>query len=113
MGFMQWLEKRAAKQSALNVRINTRTLVTVANRVYVKLEANGLQFGPQDLLELTSAQEQLMTDILYTLANGMDLDELERAHIEPTLSKESHVSEGARIAVRNAVDEVRKARQPQ
>ncbi len=48
----KWLEKRAAKQSLLNVGINTRTLIVVSNRADAAIQETGAS-NPDDATKVT------------------------------------------------------------
>ena len=92
----KWLEKRAAKQSLLNVGINTRTLVVVSNRADAAIQET-VSSNPDDAAKVTKAQEALLTDIRLALTNGATLEQV-KEKIDEAKAKET-ISKGSELAI--------------
>ena len=93
----KWLERRAAKQSLFNVRINAQTLIAVSNRADAAIGRTATT-NPSDIKAVASAQRSLLTDIQLALANGASLSDVEQK-IAEAKSKEQIVSAGAEKAL--------------
>ena len=98
----KWLEKRAAKQSLLNVGINTRTLVVVSNRADAAIQETGSS-NPDDAAKVTKAQEALLTDIRLALANGATLEQVKE---KIDAKAKQTVSEGSELAINHVLSHV-------
>ena len=105
----KWLERRAAKQSLFNVRINAQTLIAVANRADAAI-ARTATTNPSVIKAVASAQRSLLTDIQLALANGASLSDVEQK-ITEAKSKEPAVSAGAEKALRHVLNHVATSRE--
>src|SRR5687768_8219293 len=104
---LKWLkekaEKAAANQCRLNIGLNVRTLVSVANQADERIQQTGAS-NPADINRVSAAQHRLLDDIALGLANGMGIQGVERAFDE-ALAKEK-VGNGARMAVDHVLNHV-------
>lgn len=102
----RWLKKKATaaaqKQCRLNIRLNTKTLISVANRIDAKIVQSGGTVSPSDQQSAQKAQEALLTDIILGISNGLTLEEIQASIVNPILDEEE-LSEGARIAVKHVL----------
>lgn len=103
----KWLKEKAtaaaAKQCRFNIRLNTKTLVTVANRADQHLRATGGALNESDRRQVHKAQEAVLKDIILGYSNGLSLQEIKKTVIDRALDEEQ-VSDGARLAVDHALD---------
>lgn len=102
----KWLKEKltaaAQKQCKLNIRLNTKTLVAVANRVDEHMRASSGALNEADQRQVHNAQEALLKDIILGYSNGLSLEEINSSIIDPTLG-EVEVSEGAQLAVEHVI----------
>ena len=105
----RWLKKKATvaaqKQCKLNIRLNTKTLISVANRIDANIVRSGGAFSPSGQEEVHKAQEALLKDIILGVSNGLALDEIQALIVNPILDEEE-VNEGVRIAVKHVIQSV-------
>lgn len=103
---LKWLKKKATKAAAnqckINIRINTKTLVTISNRADDHVANSGGSTNEDDIHKVVNAQERLLTDIMYGVSNGLSLDEIKIAVIDPELEKVK-VSDGAQLAIEHVI----------
>ena len=87
----KWLKERATlaaqKACKLNIRLNTKTLASIANRVDANLRASGGALNKADQREVQKAQEALLKDIMLGYSNGLTLEEIKSDLIGPTLDE--------------------------
>jgi hypothetical protein len=103
---LKWLKEKATKAAAnqckINIRINTKTLVTVANRADDHLVNSGGSTNERDIRKVANAQKSLLTDIMYGVSNGLSLDEIKIDVIDSELKKVK-VSDGAQLAIEHVI----------
>lgn len=101
---MSWIMKKlqaaAANQCKTNIRINTKTLVLVGNKVETELH-NTLGVGERLSRQVQSEQQELLNDIMLGLSNGLALEEI-RSCIDEALTR-IEVSKSAQMAVDHVV----------
>jgi hypothetical protein len=100
---LNWLKKRAAKQSLFNVEINARTLIVVSNKAETSIAETGAT-TPKLIEKVVSAQKSLLGCIYLALANGASFEEV-CTRIDVAKSKES-LSLGAKLAIENVVNTI-------
>jgi len=86
------------KTCELNIRLNTQTLVTVANRAYANLQASAFVPTKSDQQSVFNAQEALLKDVMLGHANGLSLEDITSQVITPALATHE-VSDGAKQAL--------------
>ena len=105
---LKWLkekaQKAAANQCRLNIGLNVRTLVSVANQADERIHQTGGS-NPADINRVGATQHRLLDDIALGLANGLGLQAIESAFDE-ALAKEK-VGNGARMAIDHVLNHVR------
>jgi hypothetical protein len=98
----KWLKEKAKQaatnQCKLNIRLNTKTLVSVANRADENIRASSGNTNDGNISDVVSAQKSLLQDIVLGHSNGMSLADIRSNIIDPILS-ELEVSNGAKMAV--------------
>jgi hypothetical protein len=98
----KWLKEKGThavrKTCELNIRLNTQTLVTVANRAYANLQANGFVPTKSDQQSVFNAQEALLKDVMLGHANGLSLEDIDSQVITPALAA-LEVTKGAKQAL--------------
>jgi hypothetical protein len=101
-----WLKKNAAKQSLINVELNTRTLILISNKAYPDTpnSTSDEEFRAATV-KVIKVQRSLLQDILLALDNGASLDEV-RARIMTAKGKEATITMGAEMAIDTVIDEV-------
>lgn len=91
------------KQCKFNIKLNTKTLVSVANRADAHIRENGETVNESDQEQVYNAQGALLKDIILGCSNGLTLDEIESTVIQPVLD-ELHVTEGALFAIQHVIN---------
>lgn len=95
---LNWLKdkmtKAAANQCKFNIKINTQTLATIANKADARID--------EDKKKVHSAQVSLLQDIQLGIANGLTIQEI-REVVNEALKGED-LLEGAKIAVEHVLD---------
>ncbi len=103
----KWLKEKATRaaqrQCKFNIRLNTKTLASIANRAYAHLSVSGWAVDEADQREVKNAQKVLLNDILLGYSNGLSLEEIKTSVIDPSLS-EVAVGEGAKLAVDHVIN---------
>ena len=103
---LKWLKKKATKAAAnqckINIRINTKTLVTIANRSDDHFVNSGGSANERDIRKVVNAQKRLLTDIMYGVSNDLSLDEIKIDVIDSELKKVK-VSDGAQLAIEHVI----------
>jgi hypothetical protein len=98
----KWLKEKAtqaaANQCRTNIRLNTGTLVAVSNSASEHINRSGGSTNENDIRRVVKAQEGLLKDIILGHSNGLSLEEIRNAVIDPELEK-IEVSDGARLAI--------------
>ncbi len=98
----KWLKEKGTlavrKTCELNIRLNTKGVVFVANRAYSNLQASGFVPIKSDQRDVHNAQEALLTDVMLGHANGLSLEVITSQVIIPTLAT-LEVTEGAKQAL--------------
>jgi hypothetical protein len=96
----KWLKKKAGETSLFNVKLNTKTLILVANRAHENIQATGKD---DDALtrEVISAQVALLDDMRLAIDNGMSTQDVE-ASVEQAKSQHP-VSKGAEMAIEHVL----------
>lgn len=102
-GLFGWLEKKAAQQSLKNIRINSETLIRVANEADKKIEETGSS-NERQTKRIASHQKSLLTDIQLALGNKASMEEV-LAAVEGAKSKVT-VSTGAEMAIKHVLSYV-------
>lgn len=101
-----WLKKKGIevvqRQCKFNIKLNTETLVSIANRAYTRIVSSGGKENEYDITEVTNAKRRLIEDITLGYLNGLTFDEIETNVIQPILNGPD-VSSGARVAVNHAI----------
>jgi predicted Zn-dependent protease len=101
----KWLkekaEKAAAKQSLFNVKVNVKTLVSIANRADSRIQISG-EPNAADVEKVGKAQSRLLKDVELCIANGLTVAQVQSA-ITEGLSAET-VSPGARMAIDHVIN---------
>src|SRR6266511_1286236 len=87
----KWLKEKATRaaqrQCKFNIRLNTKTLASIANRAYAHLSVSGWAVDEADQREVKNAQKVLLNDILLGYSNGLSLEEIKTSVIDPSLSE--------------------------
>lgn len=103
----KWLKRKmtsaAQKQCKFNIRLNTKTLVAVANKADQHLRASGAMLNESDQIKVHNAQKALLKDIILGYSNGLSLQDIKSNVIDQALSEEQ-VSNGAKIAVDHVIN---------
>jgi hypothetical protein len=98
----KWLKEKAtqaaANQCKFNIRLNTKTLVSIANRATANINSSGGKTNDNDIRNVVRAQEDLLKDILLGYSNGLSLESIKKEVVDPILL-EIEVSDGAIMAV--------------
>jgi hypothetical protein len=95
-----WLKKKAAQQSLFNVRINSRTLILVADEADERIRVTRMA-DPVKTREVVHAQQALLRDAQLALQNGASMGEVS-SQIEAAKGKHPP-SEGALMAIANVL----------
>ena len=102
----KWLKEKAtqaaANQCKINIRLNTKTLVSISNTASDHIRASGGATNEDDIRKVVKAQEDLLKDIILGHSNGLSLDEIKDAVIDPELEK-IEVSDGTRLAIEHVI----------
>lgn len=84
-----WLKKKGIetvqRTCIFNIKLNTKTLILVANRVFKDMEKAGGKLNEYDKTKVYKAQRNLLEDIILGYSNGLTLDEIETSVIKPIL----------------------------
>jgi hypothetical protein len=101
-----WLKRKGIetvqRQCVYNIKLNTKTLISIANRVYKEMEECGDELNEYDKAKVYKAQRSLLEDIILGCSNGLTLDEIENTIIRPILC-ESDVSSFASFMVNTVI----------
>ncbi len=102
----KWLKEKAtqaaANQCKINIRLNTKTLVTISNKASEYIRASGDSTNEDDIRRVVKAQEDLLKDIILGHSNGLSLEEIKNTVINPELEK-IEVSDGAQLAIDHVI----------
>jgi len=102
----KWLREKATKAAAnqckTNIRLNTKTLAAISNTASEHIKASGGATDEDDIRRVVKAQEDLLKDIILGHSNGLSLEEIKDAVIDPELEK-IEVSDGARLAIEHVL----------
>lgn len=66
----------AQNQCKLNIRLNIKTLVTVANRVEQKMLDSEGDYTQSDMMKVMNAGQALFTDVRLGFMNGLSLEKI-------------------------------------
>ncbi len=106
-----WLKKKGMgvvqNQCKFNIKLCTKTLISIANRAHAHLEESGGKFNEYNKTQVNNAQERLAEEIGLGIANGLTLDEIKTGVIQPIL-EESDVTAGASLAVNHVIESAEK-----
>ena len=106
-----WLKKKGMgvvqNQCKFNIKLCTKTLVSIANRAHAHLEESGGKFNEYDKTQVHNAQERLAEEIGLGIADGLTLDEIKTGVIQPIL-EEPDVTAGASLAVNHVIESANK-----
>ena len=102
----KWLKEKATKAAAnqckINIRLNTKTLASISNTASEHINASGGATDEDDIRRVVKAQEDLLKDIILGHSNGLSLEEIKDAVIDPELEK-IEVSDGARLEIEHVI----------
>ena len=101
--FKEKLQKAAANQSKLNIKLNAKTLVSVANEADASIETTGTS-NDSDTQRVHRAQVELLKDLQLGIGNGLSPTEV-RAIVTATIASET-VSKGAQMAIDHALKSI-------
>ncbi|MFN3461161.1 MAG: hypothetical protein ACK4ZN_09140 [Oceanibaculum sp.] len=95
------IKKAARKTSAYNIKINTRTLISITNSADEKIQKQET-LSSRELKEVRKSQESLMKDIILFLSNNGSMEEVE--NIINAESKKYKTTRGAEIAIKHVIE---------
>ncbi len=95
------MTKTAANQCKYNIKLNTQTLVSIANEVSAHINETG-SFNDADNKRVFSAQKKLKDDVLFGIANELTIQDI-REVIKDAISG-LEVSEGAEMAIEHVLE---------
>jgi hypothetical protein len=106
-----WLTGKATRAAVihckLNIRLNTKRLISVANRANKNITASGGTINDDDI---ASAQKRLLADMLHGNSMGISIENIKNNVMDPLLHK-LKVSNRAKIAVehvyKSAVEKIK------
>lgn len=101
-----WLKKKGIetvqRQCKFNIKLNTKTLISIANRACTHIEESSGKVNECDKAQVYNAQKRLLEDIILGCSNGLTLDENKTSVIQPILN-EADVSSSAFLAVNHVI----------
>jgi len=102
----KWIKEKAtqaaANQCKINIRLNTKTLVSISNRADENIHVRGGATDENDIRKVVNAQEGLLKDIILGCSNGLSIEEIRGEVINPVL-EDLDVSDGAMLAVDHVI----------
>lgn len=93
---LKWLKKKAGETSLFNIKVNTKTLISVSNRAHENIQATGRD-DEALTKEVMSAQVSVLEDMHLAISNGISIQQIEAA-VEKAKSQHT-VSSGAEMAI--------------
>lgn len=93
----------------VNIQLNTKTLISVVNRIESKMVSGGSMNNNADASEIMRATQSLLDDIRLGISNGMDIDDIEITIIKPIVD-ESQMGPFAKQILKDATDFIRTER---
>lgn len=103
---LKWLKdkatKAAANQCKLNIKLNTKTLISISNTAGENIHASGGSTNENDIRRVVKAQEELLKDILLGHSNGLSIEEIKNNVINPELEK-NETSDDACLAIDHVI----------
>jgi hypothetical protein len=108
----KWLKKKAtqaaANQCKTNIRLGTKTLISIANTADEHIIKSGGATDDNDIRRVAKAQESLFKDIVLGHSNGLSLEDIRETVINPILEK-LKAGDGARLAIEHVIKEAAQA----
>ena len=102
----KWLKEKAtqaaANQCKINIRLNTKMLVSISNTASDHIRASGGATNEDDIRKVVKAQGDLLKDIILGHSSGLSLDEIKNTVIDPEI-EEIEISDGARLAIEHVL----------
>lgn len=77
------------KQFILNIKLNTKTLVSQADRIELIIKEGIKDLSPADKNNLYRVEKDLIDDIMLATSNGLDIKDIEKNIILPVLEEMS------------------------
>ena len=107
----KWLKEKVAlaalRQTKLNIRLNTKTLVSIANRAYKNIIVSGGEVNKEDQTRVYKAQKALLADILLGHSDRLALEEIATIVIDASIEEaggRSQLSGGALRAITHVIN---------
>lgn len=104
---LKWLKKKAnqavVNQCKLNIKISTKTLITVSSLANKSLVATGGDVNDKNIRKVSKAQEELLKDIILGCSNGLSIEDIQAMLIYP-IWEEFGSCEGALRALNHVIN---------
>lgn len=88
----KWLKDKGMsavrRTCQLNIKLNTKTMISVANRVEKEMMENGGNYDNSDMMEIMKAAQALFADVRLGVSNGISMEDIENNIIRPILNEE-------------------------